>query len=71
MRESQVYMERAEACRAEAEAATLANVRERCLRAEQAWASMAERSRRTEMAKAARENAIAPDASQPGFMLRT
>lgn len=70
MRESQVYTERAEACRAEAEAATLANVRERCLRAEQAWISMAERSRRTEAAKAAREVTIAQDARQPSFMLR-
>ncbi|QKS00473.1 hypothetical protein F9288_13230 [Sphingomonas sp. CL5.1] len=42
-------------CRAEAEAATLHNVRERCLRAEAAWLEMAQRHERVASARAARE----------------
>jgi len=38
--------------RAEAEAATLPNVRERCLRAEAAWSEMADRAERTEQMRA-------------------
>ena len=43
MSEASLYRARAEQCRAEADAATLENVRERCLRAEAAWIAMAER----------------------------
>ena len=43
-------------CRVDANAATLANVRERCLRAEAAWLDMAERPERVETARAVREN---------------
>lgn len=45
-------------CRADAESATLANVRERCLRAEAAWLDMADRQERVESARAVRENRV-------------
>ena len=55
------YLTRAAEARRDAEAATLQNVRDRCLRAEAAWADMADRATRTdklrvqaEAAKAAR-----------------
>jgi hypothetical protein len=53
--ESILYRTRAAECRAEAEAATLDNVRERCLRAEAAWIAMAERGELTTALRAARE----------------
>lgn len=46
-RDLETYLERAEDARAQAEAATLVNVRERCLRAEIAWRAMAARAQRT------------------------
>ena len=49
------YLARAAEARREAEAATLANVRERCLRSEAAWLSMAERAERTEKMRARSE----------------
>ena len=42
------YLERAAQARAEADAATLENVRDRCLRSATAWTEMAERLQRTE-----------------------
>lgn len=42
------YQERAEAAAKEAQAATLANVRERALRSESAWRDMADRARETD-----------------------
>ncbi|MEI9851101.1 MAG: hypothetical protein WDN24_09975 [Sphingomonas sp.] len=45
----------AEQARADADAATLDNVRDRCLRAAAAWTAMAERSERTERARMLRE----------------
>ena len=59
MRESETFAQRAAECREQADAASLANVRERCLRAEAAWTVMAERSRRTEAARDVREAASA------------
>jgi len=47
------YLARAAQARAEAEAATLTHVRERCLRSEEAWTAMAERAERSEQMKAA------------------
>ncbi len=44
----QFYVARAEQARADAEAATLDNVRDRCLRSEAAWSLLAERAARTE-----------------------
>jgi hypothetical protein len=55
MNESSLYRARAEQCRSEAESATLANVRERCLRAESAWIAMAERGERTDAMRLSRE----------------
>jgi len=51
-RELDAYLTRAEAARTEAEAATLANVRERCLRSEAAWREMAARVTETEKMRA-------------------
>ncbi|HJQ17950.1 MAG TPA: hypothetical protein VJ859_13240 [Allosphingosinicella sp.] len=42
------YLARAAEARRDAEAATLANVRERCLRSEAAWKEMAARAARTD-----------------------
>jgi hypothetical protein len=51
------YRTQAEKAMAEADAATLANVRDRNLRAAQAWTQMAERQERTERGRAARDGA--------------
>ncbi|MCH8615971.1 hypothetical protein LZ016_07645 [Sphingomonas sp. SM33] len=55
-KDRETYLLRAEAARAEAAEATLANVRERCLRAEAAWMEMAARAERTETMRAQRES---------------
>ena len=54
MRDSDNFAAHAARCRAEAEAATLDNVRDRARRAEAAWAAMAARSLRTEASRDAR-----------------
>lgn len=46
------YVTRATEARADAEAAQLANVRERCLRAAAAWEVMADRAARTDRMRA-------------------
>ncbi|MDQ3139872.1 MAG: hypothetical protein M3Q15_04020, partial [Pseudomonadota bacterium] len=46
------YLTRAAEARRDAEAATLANVRERCLRAEKAWGEMATRADRGDKMRA-------------------
>ena len=51
-RDRELFLARAEEARAEAEAATLDNVRERCLRSEAAWRHMADRAERTEQMRA-------------------
>ncbi len=77
MRESEFFTARADAAQAEADAATLDNVRERSLRAQQAWNTMAQRSIRSEGARDAREaaaataQAAAADSARPDFMLRS
>ena len=48
MTDRETYLARAAQARAEAEAATLDNVRDRSLRAEEAWNQMAARAERTE-----------------------
>jgi hypothetical protein len=55
------YLARAEQARAEADAATLENVRERCLRSETAWLEMAARVERTDQLRASKlaEKALA------------
>ena len=55
-KDRETYLLRAEAARTEADEATLANVRERCLRAEAAWMEMAARAERTETMRAMRES---------------
>jgi hypothetical protein len=45
------YMARAAEARADAEAAVLDNVRDRCLRSEAAWAAMAARAERSDKAR--------------------
>ncbi len=49
------YLARASEAKRDADAATLANVRDRCLRSEAAWRSMAERAERTEKMRAKSE----------------
>ena len=46
------YTEQAEDCRAQASAAGLVNVRDRCSNAAQAWDGMADRVRRTDTYRA-------------------
>jgi hypothetical protein len=58
----QFYMDRAADARRDAEAATLTNVRERCLRAAAAWEDMASRVARTERMRAETEAKKAAEA---------
>jgi hypothetical protein len=51
----QFYLARAEQARADAEMATLANVRERCHRCEAAWNELASRAARTAHLRIAEE----------------
>ncbi len=44
----QFYVARAEQARADAEAATLDNVRDRCMRSYESWTQLAERAAKTE-----------------------
>ncbi len=57
------YLEQARKARSDADAATLDNVRERCLRSEAAWTEMATRAARNEVsrAKTAAEKAARQD----------
>jgi len=55
----EAYRARAAVERANADAATLDNVRERCLRAESAWTAMADRAERTTEQRLIREAATA------------
>ncbi len=53
--QTQFFLDRAAQARADADAAILDNVRDRCLRAEDAWSRMAERSARTEQMRSERK----------------
>lgn len=57
---SDFYLARAAECAREAEATALANVRDRCLRSQEAWLSMANRLRKGEAMRdrAAAEKAL-------------
>ena len=55
MRDYDMYIQRASEARADADAALLDNVRDRCLRAEAAWKAMADRAARTETMRATLE----------------
>jgi hypothetical protein len=59
----QLYRDRAEQARQEAEAATLDHVRDRCLRSEAAWTAMADRAAQTEDMRA--KQALAKAAQPP------
>lgn len=48
MTDRETYLARAAEARSQADAATLSNVRDRCLRSEAAWNEMAARAERTE-----------------------
>jgi hypothetical protein len=48
MTDRETYLARAAEARSQADAATLDNVRDRCLRSEAAWSEMAARAERTE-----------------------
>ena len=63
MKDRDLYLQRAAEARADADNANLANVRERCLRAETAWLVMAERAERTEKMREAHEAAKAATAA--------
>jgi hypothetical protein len=52
------YLANAAQARADADAATLENVRERCLRAEAAWLAMAARQESVDRARGQRERPI-------------
>ena len=55
------FRDHAAQAHADAEAATLDNVRDRCLRAEAAWVAMAERQERVDRLRADRDGAAAPE----------
>ena len=69
MRDSDTFAAHAARCQEEADAATLDNVRDRALRAQDAWSAMAKRSLKTEASRDAREARpiaeIAPDVFAP------
>lgn len=52
MTDRETYLARAAQARADADSATLDNVRDRCLRSEKSWRSMAERQLRAESMRA-------------------
>ena len=52
MTDREIYLARAAEAHDAADAATLDNVRERCLRSEEAWMLMADRAERTEKMRA-------------------
>jgi hypothetical protein len=62
-KDRETYLARAEQARAEADAATLENVRDRCLRSETAWLEMAARVERTDQLRASKlaEKALADE----------
>ena len=53
------YLQRAEQARADADRATLANVRDRCLRSAEAWSEMAARAQKVERLRSENETAKA------------
>ena len=59
----QFYRDRAAQARADADAATLDNVRNRCLRSEAAWTVLADRAEKTEQLRTAQEAAKAAAAA--------
>lgn len=64
MKVGENYRNLAAGARADADRAQLANVRDRCLRAEAAWIVMAERAERTDRLRAVHEAAKALEQAQ-------
>lgn len=62
------YRAQADKAQADADAATLDNVRDRNLRAAHAWTQMAERQERTERGRAVREGAAQARAAAVAMM---
>jgi hypothetical protein len=65
MADTQTFLANAAQARAEADAAELDNVRERCLRSEAAWIAMAARQQHTDDLRAKRLSEAAAAAAQP------
>jgi hypothetical protein len=63
MKDRDIYLLRAAEARADADAAALDNVRDRCLRSAAAWAEMAARAERTEKMRETLEAAKAAAAA--------
>jgi hypothetical protein len=63
MTDRETFLARAAESREQADAAKLDNVRERCLRSEQAWMIMADRAERTEQMRATQIEAKAAAAA--------
>jgi len=68
MKDIENYRRLAAEARADADKADLANVRERCLRAETAWLVMAERAERSERLREAHEVAKAHEAAKAAMV---
>ncbi len=68
MKDIDNYRRLAAQARTEADAASLDNVRERCLRAEAAWIIMAERAERSERLRTAHEIAKAHEAAKAALV---
>jgi hypothetical protein len=69
MTDREIYLARAAEAREAAAEATLDNVRERCLRSEEAWMLMADRAERTEKMRAtllAAKSAVAENSDKNG-----
>jgi len=64
----ETFAARAADARAQADAATLENVRERCLRAEEAWTAMAERAAHNERMRATLIAKKAADAAEAALL---
>lgn len=58
----QFYVARAEQARADADAATLDNVRDRCMRSYESWTMLAERAAKTERMRDAHAASVAANA---------
>ncbi len=69
MKDIDNYRRLAAQARTEADAASLDNVRERCLRAEAAWIIMAERAERSERLRTAHEIAKAHEAAKAALVI--
>jgi len=63
----QFFQARADQAAAEAEAATLEHVRERCRRSQSAWQALADRAERSERMREAEVRRKAEAAAEPGL----